>query len=323
MTVETRKMVGSLRKGDRIRGMTLLAEVVNFKQTRDGKHFLQMILRDRTASVRAVRWEATVELYRSFGVGDFVRVDGRVEEFQQNLQVVVDGISRADDSEVEPSDFLAVGPRPAAELEEELRGHLADVTNPALARLLNELLSDDELRDAFFRCPAGKALHHAYIGGLAEHALSLIRSAKLIAQNYQNLDVDILIAAAILHDLGKVDELTYSRSFGYSDRGQLVGHIAIGIVLLARAVARVDDFPNSLHVRLEHIISSHHGVPEHGALKEPATPEAIAFHFLDNLDAKMAMLDDMKRELPPGEATDGGRWTEYKPALGKRIWFPE
>ena len=315
--------VSSLRKGDRIDGEVLLVEASNFKQTRDGKYFIQLVLRDRTGAVRAVRWEASHDLYQSFSAGDFIRINGRVEEFQQNPQVVIDRIEKVAAETVNSDDFLPVSKRGAEEMERELQGHVAAIRNPHLRNLLTSFLEDPDIRRGLIRCPAGKTLHHAYLGGLLEHILSLIGAARLLAKNYPRLDADFLVAAAFLHDIGKISELTYSSSFGYSDRGQLVGHIGVGLVMIAEKVSLLRDFPEETRVHLEHIIASHHGLPEHGALKVPMTAEAIAFHFLDDLDAKMAMVEDLERELPDPSAREGeGRWTDYKPALGKRIYFP-
>ena len=314
--------VASMQKGDRLDKVVLLVETSNFKQTRDGKYFLQLILRDRTGSVRAVRWEASQELYRSFGEGDFIRLSGRVEEFQQNPQVVVDELEKIDAESVSADDFLPVCPRDIDEMERELQEHVAALQDPHLRALITLFLEDQQVARDLRRCPAGKTLHHAYVGGLLEHILSLIGASKLLVRNYPRLNADVLVAAAFLHDIGKLRELSYTSSFSYSDRGQLVGHIGVGLVMIAEKIELLEDFPAELHTHLEHIIASHHGLPEHGALKSPMTPEAIAFHFLDNLDAKMAMLDDMENALPAAGESATGRWTEYKPTLGKRIYFP-
>ena len=313
-----------MRKGDRINGTVLLVQDSNFKQTRDGKYFIQMVLRDRSGSVRAVRWEASHELFASFSSADFVRITGRVEEFQQNLQVVVDKITKVSPADVELADFLPTSSRPAAEMERELLEHIAAMTDPHLRDLLVAIAENPEIRPQLLRCPAGKTLHHAYIGGLLEHILSLVNASKLIAKNYPRLNVDLLVAASVIHDLGKVRELSYDRAFGYTDQGQLVGHIGLGLLMLTEAAKSLPDFPQEHLVHLEHIIASHHGELQFGALKVPMTPEAIAFHFLDNMDAKMAMVEDLERELPPqrNDKPDEARWTEFKPALGRRIYFP-
>ena len=321
--------IDRLRKGDRIQDKILLVETSNFKQTRDGKFFIQMVLRDRTQSIRAIRWEASHELYAECSTSDFVQVSGRVEEFQQNPQLVVDEIRRVANDEVNFEEFLPTSDRPPEEMEKELLEHVAAMSSLNLRDLLTAVLSSPEIQRGLRRCPAGKKLHHAYIGGLLEHILSLVNASKLIASNYEQLDEDLLVAASILHDIGKVREFAYERGFSYTDEGQLVGHIGLGLILITETATALPSFPPELLVHLQHIISSHHGIPEHGALKLPMTPEAIAFHFLDNLDAKMAMLSEMESDAvhgatPPSgshSSDTGGRWTEYKPALNRRIYF--
>lgn len=321
----SRTQVSQLRKGDRIPGGVYLVEESNFKQTRNAKYFLQIVLRDKTGSIRGVRWEATQELYESFAAQDFVRITGRVEEFQQNLQVVIDEIQRLEPEQVNQEDFLPVSPRPIEEMERELLEQVAALGNAHLKNLLLAFLEDPELRQAILRCPAGKVLHHAYVGGLLEHVLSLMGLARLVARHYPELNVDLLVAAAFLHDIGKVRELSFTRAFSYTDSGQLVGHLGIGLLLLQEKVAGVPGFPEELLVQLQHIIASHHGLPEHGAMKQPMTREAIVFHYLDNLDAKVAMLRSLEQELEIADAATGDdrRWTEFKPSLGRRIFFPE
>lgn len=317
--------VAQLRKGARISGGVYLVQESNFKQTRNGKYFIQLTLRDRTGAIRAVRWEATAELFESFASGDFLRVHGRVEEFQGQLQVVIDELERVPPEEVEAGAYLPVSERSPEEMEKELLGAVASLDDPHLKALLVAFLEDPEIRSGLLRCPAGKTVHHAYLGGLAEHVLSIIGAARSIAKNYPSLNLDILIAAAILHDIGKIRELAYARGFGYTDEGQLVGHIAIGLLMLAEKAAAFPSFPRDLLLHLQHIIVSHHGAAEYGAVKPPMTAEAIAFHYLDNLDAKLAMVGDMKKDLESAEeqTEKERRWTDFKPALGRKIFFPD
>jgi 3'-5' exoribonuclease len=319
-----RTTVASLRKGDRIVDGSFLVETANFKQTRNNKHFIQLLLRDRTGSIKAVRWEASQELFNSFSAGDFLHINGRVEEFQQNLQIVVDGLERVPPEAVDFEEFLPVAPRDPGEMERELLESVASVQDPSIKALLSRFLEDQEIRRGLLRCPAGKVLHHAYVGGLLEHILSLVGAARLLAKNYPRLNPDILVAAAVLHDIGKIRELSYTRAFGYTDEGQLLGHIGIGLLMIEEKARRIPGFPASLLLHLQHIIVSHHGLPEHGALKPPMTAEAIAFHYLDNLDAKLAMVESLKQELDiADEATDQDRrWTDFQPSLGRRLYFP-
>jgi 3'-5' exoribonuclease len=316
--------VDQLRKGDRIANGIYLVEEANFKQTRNNKFFIQLVLRDRTGSIKAIRWEATQELFDSFSAEDFIRIQGRVEEFQQQLQIVVDDLSRVAPESVDFEEFLPASPRDPLEMERELEESVASVANPHLRALLLAFIEDPEIRKGILRCPAGKVLHHAYIGGLLEHVLSLMSAARLLARNYPRLNADLLMAAALLHDIGKVRELSYTRAFNYTDEGQLLGHIGIGLLMIAEKVKGIPGFPQDLYLQVQHIIASHHGLLEHGAMKYPMTPEAIAFHYLDNLDAKLAMVDSLARELEAGgdPRAEDRRWTDFKPALGRRIYFP-
>jgi len=315
-----RILCSELRKGQRL-DQVFLVENSNFKQTRNGKYFIQMELRDGTGSIKAIRWEASQELFESFGVDDFVRVAGRVEEFQQHLQIIVDEMEKVDLDGVELSDFLPQTSREIPRMQEELRAIIGDVQNPFLRRLLNDFLDDPEVHGGLTRCPAGKSLHHAYIGGLLEHIISVASAARRIAPNYPQLDCDLLVAGALLHDIGKLREISYARSFRYTDLGQLVGHIPVGIAWVEEKARGIPDFPRDLLIHIQHIIASHHGLPEHGAVKPPMTAEAITFHFLDDLDAKLSSLDTIQKEQNLGGSPDT-RWSMWNPALGRRLFFP-
>ncbi len=309
-----------LQKGQHV-DQVFLVETWNFKQTRNGKFFIQMEVRDRSGSIKAIRWEATPELYSSFGVDDFIRIDGRVEEFQQHLQIIVDDLVRIREDEVDLADFLPHTARSIPEMEKELRASLSELKNPFLSRLLQAFLADREVSEGLPRCPAGKALHHAYIGGLLEHILSLVQAVRRLAPSYPQLDVDLLVAGAVLHDIGKLRELSFARNFRYTDIGQLVGHISIGIAWVEEKARQIPGFPGDLLTHILHIIASHHGVPEYGAVKPPMTPEAIAFHYLDDLDAKMAGLDAIRKEQRLGGEGDT-RWSAWNPSLGRKLFFP-
>ncbi len=309
-----------LQKGLRI-NQVFLVESSNFKQTRNGKYFIQMELRDRTGSIKAIRWEASRELFDSFGVDDFVKVEGRVEEFQQHLQIIVDGILPVNLDGIELADFLPRTKRDIAQMQTELRSLLGEVKHPHLRQLLLDFLDDPEVHMGLSRCPAGKSLHHAYIGGLLEHILSLVNAARNLAPIYPQLDGDLLVAGALLHDIGKLREISYARSFRYSDLGQLVGHIAVGISWVEEKAKEIPGFPRELLIHLQHIIASHHGLSEHGAVKPPMTAEAIAFHYLDDLDAKLSSLETIRTEQRLGGESET-HWSAWNPALGRRLYFP-
>ena len=300
---------------------TFLVEIWNFKQTKNGKYFIQMELRDRTGAIKAIRWDATPELYSSCGVDDFLRIGGRVEEFQQHLQIIVDELAKVIEETVDLSDFLPHTGRNITEMQASLRAIVEEVKSPPLRRLLTDFLEDPEVHSGLARCPAGKSLHHAYIGGLLEHVLSLANAARRLAPNYPQLDGDLLVAGAVLHDIGKLRELSFARTFRYTDVGQLVGHIALGITWVEEKARKIADFPYELLAHVQHIIASHHGLAEHGAVKPPMTPEAMAFHYLDDMDAKLACLDSIRKVERLGGESDS-HWSVWNPALGRRLFFP-
>ena len=317
--------IQSLRKGDRVTAGTYLVESSNFKQTRNQKYFIQMSLRDKTGSMRAIRWDADKSLYNSFAIDDFVEVSGRIEEYQNHRQFIVDTILRLDPRDILYEDFLPVSERGKDEMIAELRSTVESIGNGHIKALLQAFLDDEDILFALSHCPAGKSLHHAYIGGLLEHILSLCELARQLARRYPRLDGDLLLAGCILHDIGKCRELSFQKNFSYTNEGQLIGHIGIGLLMVEEKTSAIADFPPDLRLQLQHIIASHHGLLEHGALKRPMTPEAIAFHYLDNLDSKMGTIDKMEKELL-GElqATDNtsGLWSDYKPHLERKLYFP-
>lgn len=312
-------LVEELRRGHRV-DRVFLVENSNFKQTRNNKFFIQADLRDRTGAIKAIRWEAPRELFDSFQVDDFVHVTGRVEEFQQNLQIIVDDIYKVAPSSVDVSAFLPVTSRDVDAMERDLMATVESLGDPHLVALLRSFVGDPEILAAFRRCPAGKTLHHATIGGLLEHVTSLSRAADLVCKNYPLLNRDLLQAGVILHDIGKIRELAYSRSFKYTDIGQLVGHIAIGIAWVTEKARTIQGFPEEVLVQVLHLIASHHGEPEFGAVKPPMTREAIVLHYLDNIDAKLALLEQVQREQRLGSEEENN-WSAWHPAMGRRLFF--
>jgi 3'-5' exoribonuclease len=198
---------------------------------------------------------------------------------------------------------------------QELESVVGSIGNEHIRGLLERILSDPEIAARYKLAPAAKSLHHAYLGGLLEHVLSLCRLARLVLQNYPSLDPDLVLAGAVLHDLGKIHELSYSRSFGYTSEGQLLGHMIIELEIVHKTLAGMPDFPRPLQTLLEHIIISHHGQYEFGSPKLPMFREALLFHYLDDLDSKLQNIDTILKR----DAVMGGEWTRYSPSLGRTI----
>ncbi len=222
-----------------------------------------------------------------FDRDDFVKVKGLTQVYQNRQQFTIHRLRRLDDAEVDFADYFPCSQRDAAEMFAELQGIIAGIGSAPLRGLLQATFADQRIADLYQRAPAAKSIHHAWRGGLLEHVLSLCTLCRMTAAHYRNIDLDLLLTGAIYHDIGKIEELTYERSFGYSSEGQLLGHIIIGLRMLDEKAREVPDFPPKLRSLIEHMLISHHGELEYGSPKVPLFLEALLLHHLDNLDSKM------------------------------------
>jgi 3'-5' exoribonuclease len=242
-------------------------------------------------------------------------VRANVETYMGRMQLVISHVKRLDDEEVSLADFLPASEHDPKEMMKELGEIIATVETPHLKELLDAFFSDEKFAASFAKCPAAVSLHHAFLGGLLEHTLCVTRMAVEVAGHYEHLDRDMLIAGAILHDLGKVEEIEHARVFKYSDRGGLIGHLVIGAYEIEKRAAKIKGFPPEKLTELQHLILSHHGEYIYGSPKLPMTAEAMALHYLDNLDAKMQAF----REAEPAE----GNWTEWLRMFERRLYIPQ
>lgn len=319
-SVTSRRFVQTLADGDSIEEVYLVIDK-QLRANRNGNAFLQLELRDRTGSISARLWNAGEPLFRSFEAGDFLLIKGKVQLFQGSLQMILNGLNKFPAEKVELADFLPHTEKDVNKLYERLRTLLRSLGNPHLRALAESFLMDEGFTQAFCRAPAGVRNHHAYIGGLLEHVVTMLEGADRLAPLYPELDRDLFLMGVFLHDVGKVRELTFDRNFAYSDEGQLLGHLVIGVEMLeqmARRAAQLtgEAFPSELMLRLKHLILSHHGTHEFGSPRLPMTPEAIAVHYLDNLDAKLHTFTREIREDPnPGSA-----WTPFNQSLNRRLF---
>ncbi len=316
-----RTMLRDVRRGESVDAVFLL-ESANFKQARNGKPFIQMVLRDRSASMKALRWEANREEFRLLERLPFIHISGRVEEYQGTLQIIIDELNSLseEDARVNPSDFLPQSKYPLEEMKKRLDAVVRGIEDAPLRKLVEAVLARPGVREGLYRAPAGKAMHHAYLGGLLEHVLSLADLSHLVLGHYRWLDGSMLMAVVLLHDIGKVAELTYHVGFGYTDEGQLVGHIPIAVAWIDEAASGIPELAAERVTELKHLVASHHGKLEFGSPKVPMTGEALALHFLDNLDAKLAAYLQSYEDtaLDP----QGDRWGDFHTMLGARIYFP-
>jgi 3'-5' exoribonuclease len=292
---------------------------VTVKQVRskkDGAPYFALTFCDRTGQIESRMWETAGA--QEFAAGDVVKLRGQVSRYQDKLQLTLDKIRRADPTEYELGDFVPKTSRDIEELWAELNGYVASFTNPHLQSLLRAFLDDPEISEALKAAPAAKSMHHAWIGGLLEHIVSLLGIADLAARHYTEVNRDLLLTGVVLHDLGKLHELRWGTSFDYTLEGQLLGHITIGIGMVEKKLANLPDFPENLRVLVEHIILSHHGKYEFGSPKLPMIPEALLLHYLDDLDAKMqTMRSEFLRAESQGRAP--GQMTEWVRAMERPL----
>src|SRR6266566_7711262 len=315
-----RRYVQELTDGDSIDEIYLVVDK-QLRANRNGNLYLQVDLRDRTGSINARLWNAGEPLFRSFDVGDFLQVKGKVQLFQGALQMILSHLDRVETEKVELADFLPHTDQDVSKLLERLRGILRKLSNPHLKALVECFLMDDEFMHGFCKAPAGVRNHHAYLGGLLEHVVTLLDGADRLLPLYPGVDRDLLLMGVFLHDIGKVRELSYDRAFAYTDEGQLIGHLIIGVEMLNEKAARVPDltsesFPPELLLRLKHMILSHHGSYEFGSPKLPMTPEAIALNALDNFDAKVHSFTRDIRE----DRNQTSAWTPFNQSTQRRLF---
>jgi len=302
-------------KANQVITTTFLVHGKDVRQKKSGEPYLSLLLGDRTGDVDAKMWDNVAEVMETFERDDFVKVKGLLQVFQNRLQLTIHKMSRVLDADVDFTDYFPASERDPAEMFAELGGIIAGINNPNLRGLLENFMSDEPLARMYRLAPAAKQVHHAFLGGLIEHVLSLCNLARMLATHYKYIDIDLLLTGVILHDVGKVAELTYDRSFGYSSEGQLIGHIAIGLRFLHEKLQRLPDFPPKLRVLVEHMILSHHGELEFGSPKLPQFPEALLLHHLDNLDSKMECM----RALVAKDRLVAGDWTAYNASLDRSI----
>ncbi len=292
-----------------------LVQHKDVRQKKSGDPYLSLTLSDRTGELDAKMWDNAAEALDTFGRDDFVRVKGLYQIFQNRPQLTVHKIAPVADAEVDFGDYFPASKRDRDEMFRELRSWIATVTNPHLKALLDAMFHDERIALAFRTAPAAKSVHHAWLGGLIEHVLSLCHLAKMTAAHYADIDFDLLLTGVILHDIGKTEELSYARGFRYSTVGQLLGHIVIGMRMIEEKLREVPDFPAPLRDLLLHMILSHHGELEFGSPKVPMFAEALLLHHLDNLDSKMECVRGMVERDPLVE----GVWTGYSSALDRSL----
>lgn len=308
--------IAEIKEGDRLEDVFL----VKGRQTlskKDGRLYLMIKLADRTGVMDGKLWENVEEFSGQFSAGDFVKIRGAISSYQGTREINIKYIERVDDTSVNIQDFLASSEYDVNKMAEELGTIISNISNTFLKRLLLMFYEDETFMGLFKLAPAAKDIHHAFLSGLIEHSLEIVRLCIDIKRHYKEVDVDLLITGAILHDIGKIKELKYARALDYTDEGRLIGHITMGVEMVDERIRLIEDFPPMLAVHLRHMILSHQGTYEWGSPKMPQTLEAIILHYLDDLSAKINIF---RKTFKATDLNEKGDVSSFNKTLGRYLY---
>lgn len=302
-----RTSVRELTDGLRVDELFLVRDC-QFGNTKKGQPYARLRLGDASGTIGAIFWDIPGAAADAVRQNKFLTVRGSVRTYQGALQVNIESVRAADVPPEKQGDFLPTTEADVDELFARIEEIMAEVSNPHLSGFVNAFFADEKLVAALRTAPAAVQMHHACIGGLLEHTVSMAEAALALSGHYDFLDRGLLLVGVLIHDIGKIEEFNYDGGIAYSDPGRLVGHIVIGIGIIERVAASVEGFPKALLDVLKHYILSHHGVPEFGAIRSPMTAEALALHYIDNLDAKLSAYQRAVDE----PVAAGSNWTAYQ-----------
>lgn len=311
------KFVEDLIAGESVDEVFVLADK-NMGHKRDGNPFMNVTLADKSGQVKGVVWDDVARMAASAQTGDFVRVTAQAGEYRGVLQLVVKNMVKVPEEDVAPEDFLPSTSRNVDQMFDRLRAVTDTLDSKPLLDLMHAFWEDSEFVRQFIRAPAAKMMHHAYIGGLLEHTLSMVLLADKVAGHYGGVDRDLLMVGAILHDIGKIRELSYKHRLDYTDEGRLLSHITIGIELVNEKIQSIPDFPKEKAALIKHMIVSHHGSREFGSPEPPKTIEAVLLNYIDEIDSRVNAI----REFVAADDPDA-HWTSYHRLLGRHFYKGE
>jgi 3'-5' exoribonuclease len=314
VTVNKTKYVDDIAAGDGVNDIFVLAEK-RMAHKRDGNSFLNVTLADKTGQIKGVAWDHVAQIAEAAVAGDFVHIAATAGEYRGGLQLVIKAMTAVASDQVSPEDFLPTTTRNVDQMFLRLTSLTDTITTPCLAQLMTAFWSDDALVQQFKRAPAAKMMHHAYIGGLLEHTLSMALLVDKIAGHYNGVDRDLLLVGAVLHDIGKVRELSYSHRIDYTDEGRLLSHIVIGLEMVEAKITALADFPKGPAALIKHMVVSHHGAREFGSPEPPKTIEAVLLNYIDEMDSRLNAI----REFMAGEDPKAA-WTPYHRLLERHFY---
>ncbi len=314
----THTFISDIQPGQAMDGVYIINNAI-LRSTTRGDLYIAAFLSDKTGQVNSRMWQATEAIYNALPKPGFVHIQGRSELYQNKLQIIVNNISVVDESHVDLADYLAESEKDCSQMFAEVVEILGQVQNSQLKALIREFLNDKPLMEKFCRCPAAMKMHHNYLGGLLEHTHNMLKVAVEIMPHYPQIQPDLVLTGIFLHDMGKTEELSYDIAFSYTDRGQLVGHITQGLMMIQDKVKKlkeqgIDFDENTLDILL-HIILSHHGQYDFGSPKLPATAEAFMVNYIDDLDAKINQVSGLI-EQDSGDTN----WTAWQHSLETKLY---
>ena len=308
------QFINEINAGDFVDDIFVLSEKI-LSQKKDGNNYLNVTLTDKTGTIKGVVWDNVDQISGGVSSGDFVHIRGNVNEYRGVFQLVIKNMEASSVDMVDPSDFLPATRLDVNSMFERLLKITASMETTYIKNLIEAFWNDEEFVQKFKTAPAAKKMHHAYIGGLLEHTLSMASLADKIAGHYSGVDRDLLIAGAILHDIGKTREFEYEISIDYSDEGRLINHIVIGIEMIDEKLSEIEEFPEEKKLLLKHMIVSHHGTREFGSPEPPKTIEAVILNYIDEIDSKVKGIRDFMANEDPNEA-----WTSFHRLLERHFY---
>ncbi len=311
------KFIEQLKEGERIEDV-FLVKSSRLAETRVGKPYLILDLVDKSGQIGGPVWDNAEQIAQISPVGGFVYLRAQVQSYRDKLQLRIENIQAVDKNEVDLTDFVPSTTLELDEMTEQVQKMIAGIENRWVRKLLSVFFNDEEIWLGFQKAPAAKGIHHAYIGGLLEHCLSMAKVADMLAGHYIGVDRSLLLAGVLLHDIGKLKELQENVGLvDYTSTGRLKGHLVIGSEMVAQAAGTIQGFPEDLLVQIQHMILSHHGKLEFGSPTLPMTTEAVLLSYIDDLDSKMNLIEQLRRK----QKEEGLQWTEYQRSLERFLYL--
>ena len=301
-----KQFVSEIKDRDPVNTVFLVKDKI-LAMAKNGKPYMNLRLMDKSGDIEAKIWDNTEALDKQFDKDDFVKVRGKASVYMNKMQVVIAEIAKVPEDQVTLANFLPESPRDISEMRQELFDTVAALANPHLKALMEAFLADAPFMGLYCQAPAAKGMHHVYLGGLLEHSLALVKLTKTIVPLYGGINEDLLVVGSLLHDVGKIYEMSFGRAFDYTDAGKLLGHITIGVELVDEKIRTVEGFPRELSMLLKHMLLSHHGQYEYGSPKRPKTIEATILNYLDDMDSK---INGIRAHIAK-ETASTSRWTAH------------